>query len=115
MQRHGIVVIGASAGGVDAAIRIVRDLPRDLPAALFVVIHVSPHHESLLPAILSGYGPLPSKHAFHDEIILEGTIYVAPPDRHMTLARGSILLNANELEHFTRPAADPLFRSAARS
>src|SRR5690349_9449620 len=85
-----IIVIGASAGGVEALATLVAGLPRDLPAAVFVVLHVSPHGTSVLPAILHRAGKLPATHAVHGDHIRVGHIYVAPPDRHL-LIRGKVM------------------------
>lgn len=115
MPRRDIIVIGASAGGVEAVAQVVAGLPADLPAAVFVVVHVSPHHRSRLPEILSRYGPLPTAHAWHGDPIVPGRIYLAPPDRHLVLAPGRMELNRAPRENRTRPAVDPLFRTAARA
>jgi two-component system chemotaxis response regulator CheB len=111
--RRDIVVIGASAGGVEALRELVRALPADLPAAIFVVLHVAPTGPSVLPAILQRAGSLPAVHPAHGERILPGRIYVAPPDRHMLLQGGRITLTVGPRENRSRPAIDPLFRSAA--
>jgi two-component system chemotaxis response regulator CheB len=115
MAHHDIVVIGASAGGVEALTRVVRDLPAGLPASLFVVCHVSPSQSSALPAILSRSGPLLATHAIDGEPFHPGHIYVAPPDYHLLLAEGKRMqLTRGPRENHHRPAVDPLFRSAAR-
>ena len=62
---HDMIVVGASAGGVEALSALVQGLPADLPAALFVVLHIPPYSESHLPAILAHRGPLPAAHATH--------------------------------------------------
>ena len=111
--RRNIIVIGASAGGVEAISRILADLSRDLPAAVFVVIHTAPHGPSVLPQIFSRAGPLPAAHARDGEVIRHGRVYVAPPDFHMTLDRGKVRLLRSKMENHARPAIDPLFRSAA--
>jgi two-component system chemotaxis response regulator CheB len=97
---------------VDALKGIVRTLPAHLPAALFVILHIGPNR-SVLPALLSQAGPLPASHPSHGQVIVPGHIYVAPPDRHMRLIPGFIHLDTGPKIHFTRPAADPLFQSAA--
>lgn len=114
MSGHDIVVIGASAGGVEALTRIVANLPHDLPAAIFVVLHVPPHASSVLPSILARRGPLPARHALNGEVIREGVVYIAPPDRHLLLGDGVIRISHGPHENGHRPAIDPLFRSAAR-
>jgi two-component system chemotaxis response regulator CheB len=108
-----IVVIGASLSGIDALCRVVRRLPEDFPAPIFVAQHVASHSPGLLPQILSAAGPLPAVHPRHLQPIETGHIYVAPPDRHMLLKDGVILLSHGPKENLARPAIDPLFRSAA--
>jgi len=112
MVRRDIIVLAASAGGVDALRGIVRVLPTHFPAALFVVLHIGPNR-SMLPALLSQAGPLPASHPADGQEIVPGHIYVAPPDHHMLLTPGFIHLDTGPKIHFTRPAADPLFQSAA--
>jgi two-component system chemotaxis response regulator CheB len=112
---HDIVVVGASAGGVEALRALVAELPGDLAAALFVVLHVAPLATSVLPKILTGAGELPAVHAEHGQAILPSTIYVAPPDRHMLVEPGQIRLTIGPRENGHRPAVDPLFRTASAS
>jgi two-component system chemotaxis response regulator CheB len=111
-----IIVIGASAGGVEALRTLVRGLPRDLPAAVFIVLHVPPEGTSVLPALLSKVGPLAARHPPSEggAPIERGGIYVAPPDRHMVLEKDRVRVVLSSPEHHHRPAVDPLFRSAAR-
>lgn len=109
-----IIVIGASAGGVQALQELTRGLPRDLPAAVFVVVHTSPHSPGILPQILDRSGPLPAQAAEHDAPIEPGRIYVAPPDHHLLLKADRMVLAKGPRENGFRPAADPLFRTAAR-
>ncbi|HWT02243.1 MAG TPA: chemotaxis protein CheB [Pyrinomonadaceae bacterium] len=90
LQGHDIIVIGASAGGVEALSHLVRGLPKDLPAAVFVVLHVSPQTPSIMPSILSRAGALPAVHAVERMPIEYGRIYVAPPDHHMLVERGRV-------------------------
>jgi two-component system, chemotaxis family, protein-glutamate methylesterase/glutaminase len=110
---HDIVVIGGSAGGVEALKRICAGLPRDFPAAIFVVLHISPTSRSVLPDLLSRAGHLPAHHPKDNEAIRPGIVYVAPPDMHMLLRPGHVILRRGPHENRTRPAIDPLFRSAA--
>jgi two-component system chemotaxis response regulator CheB len=112
--RRDIVVIGASAGGIEALQRLVGGLPADLPAAVFVVLHLSARSRGYLPQILARAGPLPVAHAQEGEPIQPGRIVVAPPDHHLTMADGRVQVHRGPTEHGLRPAIDPLFRTAAR-
>src|SRR4051812_37052259 len=111
MARKDIVVVGASAGGMAALEKLVAGLPPDLPAALFVVWHLSPGVHSVLPAVLSKAGPLPAMHPEDGDPIRPGRIYVAANDHHMLLERGYIRVAKGPKENRFRPAIDPLFRS----
>ncbi len=114
MAGHDIVVVGASAGGVEALTELVRQLPADLPAAVFVVLHVPADGTSVLPQILTRRGPLPAEHPRDGAPIRPGRIYVAPPNRHLLLKDGHLRLALGPRENGHRPAIDPLFRTAAR-
>jgi len=115
MPVRDIVVIGASAGGVETLTRLVRALPANLPAALFVVIHFPQNGVSLLPDILNRNGPLRAIHPQHGENFHTGQIYVAPPNWHMQIRDGKILLDRSARVNNVRPSIDTLFRSAARN
>jgi two-component system, chemotaxis family, protein-glutamate methylesterase/glutaminase len=108
-----VIVVGASAGGVAPLRRLVSALPADLPAAIFIVLHIQPHQKSLLPELLSYAGPLSVAHAIEGEPIQPGRVYIAPPDRHLIVESDRVHLSAGPRENFARPAIDPLFRSAA--
>src|SRR5437660_622168 len=114
MPSHDIIVVGASAGGVEALRALVGNLPSDLPAAILVVLHVAPDHKSVLPHILSGSGPLPAAHANDGEQLLPGRIYVAPPDRHLVVDEDLVRLSRSAREGGHRPTIDTLFRTAPR-
>lgn len=107
-----MVVIGASAGGVTALRSLAAGLPQDFPAALLIVLHVG-SHQSILPQLLSASGPLPAAHALDGEVPRPGHIHVAPPDHHLIVEDGRMWLVRGPKEHHSRPAVDPLFRSAA--
>ncbi len=113
-ERTSIIVIGASAGGVEAIRSLVATLPADLDAALFIVLHIGAH-KSELPQLLNQWGKLKGSHPANGEAIRRGHIYVAPPDHHMVLESGVIRLTRGPRENWARPAVDPLFRSAARA
>jgi two-component system chemotaxis response regulator CheB len=113
LETREIVVIGASAGGVEALKEVVAALPADFPAAILVVVHFPAYSTSTLPAILSRAGSLPATHPQDGDAIVPGHIYVAPPDWHLIVERGRVRLTQGPRENGHRPAADPLFRSAA--
>jgi two-component system, chemotaxis family, protein-glutamate methylesterase/glutaminase len=108
-----IVVVGASAGGVEALQRFVRALPAGFSAPILVVLHASPTGRSYLPEILTRAGVLPAKHARDGEPLEPGHIYVAPPDTHLVLSDSVMTLGTGPRENGHRPAIDPLFRTAA--
>jgi two-component system, chemotaxis family, protein-glutamate methylesterase/glutaminase len=114
MQRD-IVVIGASAGGVEALIKLVAKLPADLPAAVFVTHHFPSGTRSVLPILLGRAGPLQVRHPERRERIERGVIYVAPPDFHLTIEKDHVVLSPGPKENGHRPAIDTMFRSAAKS
>ncbi len=121
MSGHSIIVVGASAGGVEAIIQLVSGLPPDLPAAIFVVLHIPAQVTSHLPQILNRSreklhkgAALKAAHPYDGEPIQHGRIYVAPPDNHLLVKDGYIRLARGPKENSHRPAVDPLFRTAAR-
>jgi two-component system, chemotaxis family, protein-glutamate methylesterase/glutaminase len=114
MPDHDVVVVGASAGGVEALTDLAASLPDDLSAAVVVVLHLPPTGTSALPEILRRHGPLPAAHVKDGEPIQPGRVYVAPPDHHVLLRTGHLRLSRGPRENGHRPAIDPLFRSAAR-
>lgn len=111
--QNDIIVIGASAGGLNALEYIARTLPRDLPACVLVVLHISPESEGSLAQILGRRAALAVKRAQTGDPIDHGRMYVAPPDHHLLVRGGSIELSRGPRENRSRPALDPLFRSAA--
>ena len=113
MHGHDIIVIGASAGGVEALPRALKQLPKNFPAAFFVVLHVSPANESYLPKILARSSSLPAVHPNDGDHIEKGKIYVAPPDNHLWLKNSSVRVTKGPRVNRHRPAVDPLFESAA--
>jgi two-component system, chemotaxis family, protein-glutamate methylesterase/glutaminase len=107
-----IVVIAASAGGLDPLRRIIAALPVPCTAAVFVVVHIGPN-PSRLPRLLNGSGRPAASFAQDGGLIEAGHIYVAPPDHHVFLESTRMRLSQGPKVHYTRPAADPLFISAA--
>ena len=114
MENHDIIVMGASAGGVEAYTEILSALPADLRAVVFLVLHMPPNGSYTLPKVLSRGGPLPASFAVDGEPIQYSHVYIAPPDRHMLVGHGVVRLGEGPLEKRSRPAVDPLFRSAAK-
>jgi two-component system chemotaxis response regulator CheB len=110
---HDTIVIGASEGGLEALSRLARDLPGDLPAAVFIVMHIG--IRSHLAEILGRKSALPVISAESGTPIREGTITVAGPGKHLLIHDGHTLLRRGPRENMARPAIDPLFRSAAAS
>jgi two-component system chemotaxis response regulator CheB len=114
MATRDIIVIGASAGGVQALSDLVADFPPNLPAAVFIVLHVPANVPSLLPGILARESQLPVAHAIDGEPIRRGKVYVAPPDQHLLIEQDHVKLVHGPKENLHRPSIDALFRSAAR-
>lgn len=112
--RRDLIVIGGSAGSLDTMRAIARAFPADFPGTVCIVAHVG-QTRSILPELLRRAGPLTCSHPQDEEPIRTGHIYVAPPDRHLLIEDSKVCLSRGPREHFTRPAIDPLFRSAARA
>lgn len=113
MFGHDIIVIGASAGGVDALPRLIGSLPGNLPAAVFVVLHIPAQGPYLLPGIIRRTASLSVGHGIDGEQVRKGHVYVAAPDHHLQVDGTKIRLSRGPRENFHRPSIDALFRSAA--
>jgi two-component system chemotaxis response regulator CheB len=107
-----IIVIGASSGGLKPLRHIIAALPIPCTASVFIVMHLG-NHPSILPSVLAASTRLNVSFAKDGSPIQPGRIYVAPPDHHMLLELGRVRLNRGPKVRRTRPAADPLFISAA--
>src|SRR5947209_14595775 len=108
--RRDLVVIGASAGGVETLKAVVGRLPADLPAAICIVMHLAPGSPSALAHILRRSGSLPCHAARDGQELKAGEILVAPPDRHLIVSDGVVNLTVAPRENNHRPAVDALFR-----
>ncbi|WP_437322403.1 chemotaxis protein CheB [Sorangium sp. So ce394] len=113
MPGHDIITLGASAGGVEVLIALIGGLPSNLPASLFVVLHMPSTARSVLPHILERTTRMPVATAVDGEPIERGRIYIAPVDNHLLLGEGVVRVVYSAKENGHRPAVDPLFRSAA--
>src|SRR5215831_2203212 len=113
MTKRNIIVVGTSAGGVEALCELNKHLPPDLGASVFVVMHIG--SESLLPQVLSRCGNLPAVFAEHEKRYERGCIYCAPANCHLSIKDHKTVLRRGPRENGHRPAADVLFRSAART
>ncbi|MGE5350736.1 MAG: chemotaxis protein CheB [Syntrophothermus sp.] len=113
MAGHDIIVIGASAGGIEAISDLIVQFPENLKAAVLIVVHVSPESPNMLPVIFGRRSPLKCVQAKEGDKIQKGTIYVAPADFHLLINEEYLQLSRGPKENRARPAIDPLFRSAA--
>ena len=112
-MKRDIIVIGASAGGLNLFRQILAGLPDDFNASVFIVWHMSPEWKSVLPDLLGSVTSVPVATAFDKEPIVPGHIYIAPQDCHMILESDVVRVTHGPKENLFRPAIDPLFRSAA--
>lgn len=111
-----VVALASSAGGLQALSQVLSGLPVEFPAAVAVVQHLDPRHRSLMADILSRRTALQVKQAEEGDRLCAGTVYIAPPDKHLLVnGDGTCSLSHSELVHFVRPSADLLFESVAAS
>jgi two-component system chemotaxis response regulator CheB len=111
---RNIIVIGGSEGSITVIERILRDLPADLSAAVLIVIHTGPSSPMLMATILGRSASMPVAYARQGEVVREGRIYLAPPNRHLEImAPGLLHLSDGPKVRFARPAVDRLFETAA--
>ena len=114
MIAHDIVVVGGSAGGVEALLEVARGLPVALPASVLVTVHLAASSTSLLPKLVTRVGSLPASHPTDRTPLIHGQIFVAPPDYHLLCTPDGVRLGVGPRENGHRPSIDVLFRTAAR-
>ena len=115
-EPFAIVAIASSAGGITALTRVLGGLPNGFPVPVVVVQHLDPRHTTVIADVLGRRTKMPVKLAREGEEAEPGTIYIAPPNRHLLIgADGVLTLSSSELVHFVRPSADLLFESVAGS
>jgi two-component system, chemotaxis family, protein-glutamate methylesterase/glutaminase len=111
-----VIAMAASAGGLNALSVILGGLPANFPAAIAIVMHLEPGHKSILAEILNSRTQLAVKEAHTGDILRRGSVFIAPPNHHLSVVEGGRLkLSSSEAEkfHFARPSAEPLFASVA--
>ena len=110
---RNLIVIGASAGGVEAAQKLAAALPAKLPASVLLVIHVGANGPCLMADILNRAGPLPASYPTDGQGFEHGQIYIARPDHHLLVEENRLRVSRAPKEHGHRPSIDLLFQSAA--
>ena len=115
LAEHRTIALGGSTGAVKDLKRILAALPADLPAPVFVVVHVGAQGRNLLAKTFEGCGLLPVTTAEDGETVEPGHVYIAPSYRHLLVIEGAIRLGRGPRENMARPAVDALFRSVALS
>jgi two-component system chemotaxis response regulator CheB len=113
VMHRNVIVIGASAGGATALQGLLPHLPRDLPASVFVVLHVAPDSPGMFATILDKVSRLPVSYPKDERPIEKGRVYLAPPDMHLLLEPRKVRVIRGPKENRFRPSIDALFRSAA--
>jgi two-component system chemotaxis response regulator CheB len=114
MSAHDLVVIGGSAGALQALTKVVAELPPSLPACVLVALHIAPAGDGVLPGVLERATSLPVSWARNHDPIIPGRVYVAVPDFHLVVTSSGLRVVHGPRENGFRPAIDPLFRTAAR-
>ena len=109
-----VILIGASAGGIQAISKLLAELPPNLRAAVAITLHRSPSHPSLLGSIFGARSKLEVVEPRSGELFEPGRVYLAPPNRHLVFGGGLVLLNDGPKEHHSRPSIDVMFRSGAQ-
>lgn len=112
-MNRDLIVVGGSSGAVEAVLNLSAGLPADLPAAVLIVLHVTPKGGGDFAGLIGRTGPLPCALAEDGEMMRPGRIYLARPDHHLLVGNGRLQVVIGPRENRHRPAIDPLFRSAA--
>jgi two-component system, chemotaxis family, protein-glutamate methylesterase/glutaminase len=113
MAKRDIIVVGASAGGVEALLEMVKTLPTDFDAAIFIVLHTAPYSPGFLPDVLNRKSAVEARYPADGEMVEPGNIYIAPPDHHLLIEDNKVIVRKGPKENRFRPSVDALFRSAA--
>jgi two-component system chemotaxis response regulator CheB len=113
MPNRDIIVMGASAGGIQAVVQVLDALPSDVAATVFVVVHTSPESGGLIPTIFERGSRWRAAYARDGQRFTHGRVYVAPADHHLLVKRGTMRVVRGPRENRFRPAVDPLFRTAS--
>lgn len=108
-----LVVIGTSAGGINASRQIISSLPKDFPAPIVIIQHMNSFMNMFFIDYLNSHSQLKVKEVQHMELLLPGRVYYASPNYHALLENGKVLLNADAKVNFSRPSIDVFFESAA--
>ena len=115
MSSLKMIMIGGSAGSLEVILNIVSELPINTGFCCVIIVHRKPSSESILQDLFSSKTPLPVKEVEDKEVIVPGTIYLAPPDYHLLFENTTTFsLDASEKVHFSRPSIDVSFESAAQ-
>jgi two-component system chemotaxis response regulator CheB len=115
MKADQLIVVGASAGGIAALLRLFGGMPSDWPTAIAAVLHLPARSRSNLPSIIARKTKLPASFASDGDRVRPAHIVVAPPDRHLLVKDGTFRLSSGPKQSYHRPSIDALFRTAARS
>jgi two-component system, chemotaxis family, protein-glutamate methylesterase/glutaminase len=111
---RNIIVIGTSAGGLEALDVLIGQLPTDLPGSIFIAQHMAPENTGdALLLRLGRHRAFDCRLAMDGESFKPGRIYIAPPDNHLLVKKNKVLVTKGARENRNRPGIDPLFRSAA--
>lgn len=114
--KYKAVVVGSSAGGLNALKNLIRNLDKDFSIPVIIVQHISPDSENYLVHILNDLKRLKVKEADEKEVAAEGHAYVAPPNYHLLVEPdGSFTLTVDERVNYARPSIDVLFETAAET